>query len=120
MIRLFLFISILLIGLSMAITKNNWKFRQFSRSNEQIRSVRNLMGKLIDTDTNTIYTVDGQKQEDKPSNPGATTPTTVSSSEAAAAAPKLAHTLPNLEETACIAACHACIIEDHSLEIVGL
>jgi hypothetical protein len=120
MIRLSLLISVLLIGLSMALAKNQWQFRhlqkQLSRNNQQSRIVRNLMGKLIDTDTNTIYTVDGQKQEDKPSNSDATTsPTTVPS----AAVPKLVHALPNLEETACIAACHACI-EDYTLETVSL
>jgi hypothetical protein len=116
MIRLSLLISLLLIGLSMAIAKNNWKFRNIHQK-QFSRTVRNLFGKLVDTDTNTIYTVDGKKEEDKPLNSDATTTSTSTPTPTAAA--KLVHLLPNLEETACIAACHACI-EDYSLEIVSL
>jgi len=110
MIRLSLFISVLLIGLSMAIAKNDVKFsnifqKRFSRNNQPVRTLRNLMGKLIDTETNTIYTVEGQKEL----NPGATPIT----AQLPLNAP------PKSDQIACLAACHSCV-EDYSLESVSL
>jgi hypothetical protein len=111
MIRLSLFIPVLLIGLSMAIVKNDVKFsnifqKRVSRNNQPLRTLRNLMGKLIDTDTNTIYTVEGQKELD----PGATTPIT---------AQLTLNAPPKSDQIACLAACHSCV-EDYSLESVSL
>lgn len=111
MIRLSLFISVLLIGLSMVIAKNDLEFsnifqKRFFRNNEQMRTSRNLMGKLIDTETNTIYTVNGEKEL----NSDATTLTTT---QLTLNAP------PNTDEIACLAACHSCV-EDYSFESVSL
>ena len=115
MIRLPLFICVLLIGLSIVMAKSNWNFRgtqqgRLFRNNGQMRTLRNLMGNLIDTDTNTIYKIEGQKQQDIPINPDMTTTNTV---------PIFRPKFPQLEETACIAACHSCV-EDESLAGVSL
>jgi hypothetical protein len=112
MVRLPLFALFLLIGLSMIIAKHDVKFRKihqkrFSRNNEQTRTLRNLVGKLIDTETNLIYNVDGQKHQDAQSDSALTPVTSV--------APIL---IPNHEEIACLAACHSCI-EDYPIGIVS-
>jgi hypothetical protein len=112
MIRLSLFTCVFLIGLSMATAKNELKFRnihqkRFSRHDEQIRLLRNLMGKLIDTETKTIYTVDGEKQPEIPWDTDATTTMVVP-------APLAINAPPNHEEIACLAACHSCV-EDYPM-----
>jgi len=116
MIRLFLFTFIVFVGLSMAIAKSDVQFRnihqkRFSRNTERAHSLRNLMGKLIDSETNNIYTMEGQKQYDIPLNSEAAATTT---------APPLAlNVVPKREEIACLAACHSCVA-DYSLESVSL
>ena len=112
MIRLSFFISILFVGLSVAIARNAWKSPHFyqkrSTSNkEQTHHLRQLMGKLIDTDTNTVYALNGHKQEEVLSNPDMTTRATSEKDPA----------LFYLQETACIAACNMCV-EEHPLEQV--
>lgn len=108
MARLSFLTLVLLIALSMSMAENDIKFRninqkRLSRSIAQIRSLRNLVGKLIDTETNVIYNMDGQKQQDTSMHVGATT------------VPPLAHNLsPNLEEIACLAACNSCV-EDYPI-----
>jgi hypothetical protein len=104
MVHLSLFTFILFIGLSMVIAKNDVKFRntyqnRFSQNNEQRRNLRNLMGKLIDTEANTIYNVDGQKQHGTPLDSDATSTKT----------PLAAISLPKQEEIACVSACHSCL-----------
>jgi hypothetical protein len=113
MIRLSFFTFVLLIGLSMVIAKYDVKFRnihqkRISRNNEQSLTLRNLVGKLIDTETNTVYDVDGTKQKDTSLNSGATATT-----------PLVLNLPPNHEEIACLAACHSCV-EEYSLEDVSL
>jgi hypothetical protein len=113
MIRLLLFTLILLIGLSMIIAKSDGTFRKiyqkrFSRNNEPQRALRNLMGKLIDTETNIIYSVDGEKQQAAPLSSSMTTPASL-----------IAPAPPKHEEIACLAACHFCV-EDFSTGSVSL
>ena len=112
MIRLSFFISIVLVGLSMAIARNTWKYphvheKQFSSNKEQTRSLRQLMGKLIDTDTNTMYALNGEKQDDTPVGIDLTTRATS----------KVHPTPAQAQEIACIAACNFCV-EEHPLEKV--
>ncbi|CAF2355861.1 unnamed protein product [Rotaria sp. Silwood2] len=99
----------MLIGLSIVIVKSDVKFRniqhkRFSRSNEQIRTLRNLVGKLVDSETNAVYTMDGKKQQGIPWNSGATTVVPLSPSPP-----------PTPEEIACLAACQSCV-EDYPIE----
>ncbi|UJR26338.1 hypothetical protein I4U23_007674 [Adineta vaga] len=103
--HLSLFTFIIFIGLSMVIAKSEVKFRhhqqkRFARNNEPARTLRNLIGNLIDTEANIVYTIDGQKQVNTPVHSDATT-TTVS--------PLAAVSAPKQEEMACLAACHSCL-----------
>lgn len=112
MIRLSFFISILLVGLSMAIARSAWKSphlhqKRLSPYKDQTRSLRQLMGKLIDTDTNTMYALNGEKQDDTPASIDLTTRATS----------KVHPTPAQAQEIACIAACNFCV-EEHPLEKV--
>ena len=116
MYRLSLFTLVLLIGLSVIIAKSDGRFRNINqkrlfRNNEQQRYLRHLMGNLIDSDTNTIYTVQGQKQADP--SPIAEAAVAPSSS------PSIPDFAPNREEIACLAACHSCV-EDYPIINVSL
>ncbi len=116
MIRLSFFTFVFLIGLSMVITKNDLKFRRlhqnrFSYKNEETRSLRHLMGKLVDTETNSIYAVDGHKQQEDSLPSDATTTIALLPLPIPPNAPKR-------EEFACLAACHTCA-EEYSLEHVS-
>lgn len=112
MIRLSFFISILFVGLSMAIARNAWKSphlhqKRSSTNKEQTHHLRQLMGNLIDTDTNIEYAMSGHKQDAISSNLDMTTRATSKDH------PALAY----FQETACIAACNMCV-EEHPLEKV--
>lgn len=123
MIRLSLFTFGLFIGLSMVIAKTDVKFRhihqkRFSRNSEhqqhqQQRTLRNLMGKLIDTETNVIYNVDGEKFKDISLNSDAATITTTATTSI------MHNEVPNHEQIACLAACHSCV-EEFFLESVSV
>ena len=64
------------------------------------------MGKLIDTESNAIYTIDGQKQPDAaPINP---------EPSPSVSAPIIPSIHPTREEIACLAACHSCV-EDYPI-----
>jgi hypothetical protein len=99
--RLFSFATfVLIVSLCIATmssaAKHGYHFqsRQLARANEQ-RALRNIFGKLIDTETNTIYTMDGQKQQGTPQDLAATEPSS------------------NFhEQLACLQACYTCV-EDH-------
>ncbi|CAF1157792.1 unnamed protein product [Rotaria sordida] len=91
MVRLFHFIFVMLIGLSIVIAKNDIKFRniqqkRFSRSNEH------------------THTLHGQKQQGTQWNGGETTVESLSPSPP-----------PSPEEIACLAACQYCV-EDYPIE----
>jgi len=68
MVSVFLLFLVLIIESGMGFLTNDVKFHhnhhlnRISRNNQQHRSLRDIMGKLIDTETNTIYSIDGQKQ----------------------------------------------------------
>ncbi|CAF4344430.1 unnamed protein product [Rotaria socialis] len=102
------FIFIVLIGLSIVIARNDVKFRnvyqkRFARNNDHARSLRNLVGKLVDTETNTIYSVDGHRQQGMPWNSGTTTAASVAPSSP-----------PSSEQIACLSACQQCV-EEHQI-----
>lgn len=70
--------------------ESEYPSHQISRYNEhQRRFLRNLMGKLIDTHTSTIYNVEGQRQHST---------ATVPSSKF-------------IEDLACLEACYTCVEE---------
>jgi len=117
MIRLSLYLSILFIGLTMVLAKNGWKYRniypeQHSFAKDQFRSLRSLMGKLIDTETNTVYSIDGEKQQQQPS-PLQDPETTATVAPVA----QVGNAPLNFGEIACLAACHSCV-ETEPLENV--
>jgi hypothetical protein len=90
----------------MSFLTNDAKFskhylHRISRNNEQQRIFRNIMGKLIDTETNTIYSLDGQKQQGILSNAG----------------PSADPSTKYLEDLACLEACYKCV-EDYPLTTV--
>jgi len=85
----------------------NHHFNRISRNNEQQRPIRNIMGKLIDTETNTIYSLDGQKQQGMPTNAGAMT-----------ASIPIGPSTRFLEDLACLEACYKCV-EDYPLAMVS-
>jgi len=105
---------VMLVGMNMALIHNGVKLHKYhsnriSRNNEhQQRALRNIMGKLIDTETNTIYSIDGQKQQGISSNVG----TTVAS---------MSNGLSTrfIDDLACLEACYKCV-EDYPLTMVSL
>ena len=112
MVNLLLILFVILLGSSVAFTRNDIKLnnrnsRRISRNIEHQRPLRTMMGKLIDTETNTIYTVDGQKQQGTSSNTGA-------AAEALAVGPSTRF----LEDLACLEACYKCV-EDYPLATVN-
>jgi hypothetical protein len=112
MVRYFLLIFILLVGSSIAFIHNNvilpnHRLTRSSRNHEQQRNLRNIMGKLFDTETNTIYSIDGQKQQGSSSN-----------TEAAAASMPVGLSTRYLEDLACLEACYKCV-EDYPLNTVS-
>ena len=97
---------VVLIGLSIVLAKDDMKFRnlhqkRFSRNAEHTLNLRSLIGKLVDTETNTVYSVDGHRQHETPWNSGTTT----------SATPSAPNAPPNPEEIACLAACQSCVEE---------
>ncbi len=106
MVSVLFFVLTLLIGSGMGFLTNDAKFskhylHRISRNNEQQRIFRNIMGKLIDTETNTIYSLDGQKQQGILSNAG----------------PSADPSTKYLEDLACLEACYKCV-EDYPLTTV--
>jgi hypothetical protein len=100
------FFFVLLIGSSTAFLDKGVKYRhhhlnRISRNSEQQRALRNIMGKLIDTETNTIYSLDGHKQQGTSSN-----------IEATAASMSIGPSTRFLEDLACLEACYKCV-EDY-------
>jgi hypothetical protein len=102
----------MLAGLSVALISSDMKHRnhrlnRLSRNSDQQRILRNIMGKLIDTETNTIYSIDGQKQQGMSSNSGAalTDMGSISSTKL-------------LEDLACLEACYRCV-EDYPMTNVN-
>ncbi len=105
MVSVFLFFLILLVSSSMGYLSNDVKFHnhhlnRISRNNERQRPLRNIMGKLIDTETNTIYSIDGQKQQGTSVASLSMNPSTKFS-----------------EDLACLEACYKCV-EDYPLVTV--
>ena len=114
MYRLSLFTLVLLIGLSVIIAKSDGRFRHLNqkrsfRNNDQQRHLRHLMGRLIDSETNTVYAVQGEKQAD---------PSIITEAAVAPSSPLStsisAESAPNRDEFACLAACHSCV-EDYPI-----
>lgn len=109
MVRSSLCIILLFLSLSSILGKshskyaNNFRKRSFLHY-DSLRSARNLVGKIIDTETNTIYNIDGQKQNE-PQVIDVPAPTIEE------ALPFIPSTHPTREQIACLAACHACIEE---------
>ncbi len=105
MVSFFLLLSVMLVGSSIAYIHNDGKLNpshrlnRIYRHNEYQRKLRNIMGKIFDTDTNTIYSIEGQKQQ-----------------AAASLAPGLSD--KNLEDLACLTACYTCV-EDYPLTTVS-
>lgn len=105
MISLSFLSLVMLVGMNMAVIHNDVKFdkhhlNRISRSSEhQQRVLRNLMGKLIDTGTNTIYSIDGQKQQGAASMSNVLSPRFV-------------------EDLACLEACYKCV-EDYPPSLVS-
>ncbi|CAF1284508.1 unnamed protein product [Adineta steineri] len=107
MVCLFYLSLVMLIGMNMAFIHNDIKFQKHHmnrlfRSNEEQRALRNIMGKLIDTETNTIYSIDGQKQHGSSSS-------NVAKSDASTSiglSPRF------IEDLACLEACYKCV-EDY-------
>ena len=64
------------------------------------------MGKLIDTETNTIYSIDGQKQQGSSSNVGTS-----------AASMSNGPSTRFIEDLACLEACYKCV-EDYPVAMV--
>ena len=115
MLRFPLFALVLLVGLSIIIAKNTAKYphrhqKRSARNHEQFRMLRHLMGKLIDTESNAIYTIDGQKQHEAPINAEPSPPLPPS---------MIPNVHPTREEIACLAACHSCV-EDYPIGNVDL
>ncbi len=113
MVSTFLLLLILLVGSSIGYLANNAKFHNYhsnriTRNNERQRPVRNIMGKLIDTETNTIYSIDGQKQQGTSSNTG----TSVASLS-------MNPSTKFSEDLACLEACYKCV-EDYPLATVRI
>lgn len=110
MVRRSFFMFVTLIGLSIVLAKEDMKFRnnyqkRFSQNTEHKHNLRNLIGKLIDTETNTIYSIDGHKQHDTLSDSATTTRAPISP--------------PNPEEIACLAACQSCV-EEYPIGVVSI
>lgn len=106
MVSVLFFFLTLLIGSSVGYLTNEAKFskhhlHRISRNNEQQRVLRSIMGKLIDTESNTLYNLDGQKQQSIFSNAGTS------------ADPSIRF----LEDLACLEACYKCV-EDYPLTTV--
>lgn len=109
MFRSSLCIVVLFLGLSSILGKSHSKYANIARKrsvshHESLRTARHLVGQLIDTETNTIYNVDGQKQRDAQviNVPAPTIEEDL---------PFIPNTHPTREQIACLAACHACIEE---------
>jgi hypothetical protein len=111
MLRLSLCTFVLLVGLSTILAASHMKYRNIHRertirNHEQQRSLRHLLGKLIDTESNSIYTINGEKQQDIPIHVDIKPSTSVPSVH------------PSREQIACLAACHSCV-EDYPIGIVS-
>jgi hypothetical protein len=109
MVSVIFFSLTLLIGLSLGFLTNDVKYskhhlHRVSRNNEQQRVLRSIMGKLIDTETNTIYRIEGQKQQGLSSADIGTSASVGSSTRF-------------LEDLACLEACYKCV-EDYPLTTV--
>ena len=103
MVSILLPFLIFLIGSTMAFMPNGLTFsksyQRISRQHEQQnRALRNIMGKLFDTETNTIYNLDGQKNQGIPLN----------SAGSMAVGPSTRF----IEDLACLEACYKCV-EDY-------
>ena len=105
MVSLLLLFLISLIGSSMTFRADDLNyFHRHARHNEQQQRVlRNILGKLIDTESNTIYNLDAQKQQGISSNTGA--------SISAGPSTRV------FEDLACLEACYKCV-EDYPLTTV--
>jgi hypothetical protein len=110
MVSIFVLFIALIVGSSMGFRTNDVKYHHnnhLNRNNEQQqRLIRNIMGKLIDTETNTIYSIDGQKQQGLPSNTGIM-----------AASMPIDLSTRFIEDLACLEACYKCV-EDYPLTTV--
>jgi hypothetical protein len=109
MVSILFFSLTLLISLSLGFLTNDVKFskhhlHRISRNTEQQHILRSIMGKLIDTETNTIYRLDGQKQQDF-------LPTDTGVSASVDSSTRF------LEDLACLEACYKCV-EDYPLMTV--
>ena len=103
MVSILLPFLIFLIGSTMAFMPNGLtyskSYQRISRQHEQQnRALRNIMGKLFDTETNTIYNLDGQKNQGIPLN--------------SAASMAVGPSTRFIEDLACLEACYKCV-EDY-------
>lgn len=114
MVSIFVLFIALIVGSSMGFRTSDVKYHhkhhlnRLSRNSEQQQQhlIRNIMGKLIDTETNTIYSIDGQKQQGLPSNTGIM-----------AASMPIDLSTRFIEDLACLEACYKCV-EDYPLTTV--
>jgi hypothetical protein len=105
------------INLSLALINNDVRFRhqqqqhvkRLSRDLEQNRHIRHIMGKLIDTDTNTIYNIEGQKQMSPLSMHLDVNDESVGTDMSN----------PHYEDLACLEACYKCV-EDYPVLAVSI
>ncbi|CAF1591710.1 unnamed protein product [Adineta ricciae] len=99
MVSFFCLSIVMLVGVNMVFTTNDVKFNKhhlnrFSRNNDHQRPIRTILGKLFDLETNTIYNIDGQKQQG--SSPMSHEPSA-----------------RDIEDFACLEACFICV-EDNT------
>ena len=115
MVSLCLFSFVMFISMSMASVKSDARphqqyLKRMSRHSgqQQQRYFRHIMGKLIDTETNTIYNIDGQKQFGTPVNADAVDDSSVVTGG----------TGKYYEDLACLEACYKCV-EDFPVTAVS-
>jgi hypothetical protein len=114
MLRFSLLTLLFLLGLSVIIAKSNAKHghafqKRAIRKTEQFRQLRHLMGTLVDTETDAVFNINGQKQSETSINKDVTSPVS---------APAMPAVHASREEIACLAACHACV-EDYPINHVS-
>ena len=111
MVSILLPFLVFLIGSAMSLMPNDLTYsKSFQRISRQHhpeqpnRAFRNIMGKLFDTETNTIYNLDGQKHQGTPINPTGSM--------------SVGPSTRFMEDLACLEACYKCV-EDYPLTAVS-
>lgn len=111
MVSILLPFLVFLIGSAMSLMPNDLTYsKSFQRISRQHhpeqpnRAFRNIIGKLFDTETNTIYNLDGQKHQGTPLNPTGSM--------------SVGPSTRFMEDLACLEACYKCV-EDYPLTAVS-